>query len=35
MARRSAGTSGPMTGCTLGAIDRFAYPDQPAEVPLL
>jgi GNAT superfamily N-acetyltransferase len=22
-------------GCTLGAIDRFAYPDQPAEVQLL
>ena len=22
-------------GCTLGAIDRFAYPDQPAEVRLL
>jgi GNAT superfamily N-acetyltransferase len=22
-------------GCTLGAIDRFAYPGQPAEVRLL
>lgn len=22
-------------GCTLGAIDRFAYPGQPAEVQLL
>jgi hypothetical protein len=22
-------------GCTLDAIDRFAYPDQPAEVQLL
>jgi hypothetical protein len=22
-------------GCTLGAIDRFAYPNQPAEARLL